>query len=119
MRLVLMGRFALDADDGPVELPLSAQRLVAFLALARRPVARLYIAGHLWEEAGDKRAGASLRSALWRTQQRHPLVLTTPRELELGPQVAVDATQALALARRVADPAVDVPPDLVVALCRT
>ena len=64
--LQLLGGFDLTVDGEPIELPLTAQRLIAFLALRRRPQTRLCIAGNLWPEKNDTRATANLRSTLWR-----------------------------------------------------
>ena len=64
--LQLLGGFDLTVDGEPVELPSTAQRLIAFLALRRRPQTRLCIAGNLWPEKNDTRATANLRSTLWR-----------------------------------------------------
>jgi DNA-binding SARP family transcriptional activator len=68
MRLRLLGGFELTTDDGPVELADSAQHLVSFLALRRRPQTRLCVAGNLWPDRCDDRATANLRSTLWRAR---------------------------------------------------
>jgi DNA-binding SARP family transcriptional activator len=65
--LQLLGGFDLTVDGEPVDLPSTAQRLIAFLALRRRPQTRLCIAGNLWPEKNDTRATANLRSTLWRS----------------------------------------------------
>ena len=119
MRLALMGNFALDLSGRPVPLPMTAQRLVAFLALARKPVSRLYVAGHLWPDASDGRAAASLRSALWRVRRTGDAVRADAYALELDPALAVDVDAALAVARRVEDASTSVVADDVAALCRT
>lgn len=100
--LSLLDAFELRCEDRVVELPLSAQRLLAFVALHERPLLRVYVAGTLWLEANDARASASLRSSLWRLNRPgHRLVEATPTHLRLDPAVGVDLRQALALARRV------------------
>lgn len=101
MRLTLMGNFTLVMAERQVRLPMTAQRLVAFLALARKPVSRLYVAGHLWPDAAEARAAASLRSALWRVRRAGEVVRADAYDLALDPAVAVDVTEARALARRV------------------
>ncbi len=98
--LNLLGAFGLFVNGRAQRLPASAQRLVAFLALQDRPVRRLFVAGSLWTDASEDRAAASLRSALWRTQARGPLIDTTGGELRLTPSVHVDLHRAEALARR-------------------
>lgn len=119
MRLTLMGNFALEEAGRAVPLPMTAQRLVAFLALARKPVSRLYVAGHLWPDASDTRAAASLRSALWRVRRAAEVVRADAYALGLDPAIDVDLEAALALARRVEDPGSTVSAGDVAVLCRT
>ena len=64
--LSLLEGFELRLNGVPIELPLGAQRLIAFLALHNRPLQRGFVAGNLWLESSEERAGANLRSALWR-----------------------------------------------------
>src|SRR4051812_39235822 len=47
-------------------VPEGSKRLVAFVALHRRPVERRHAAGALWPIGDDGRAAGNLRSALWR-----------------------------------------------------
>lgn len=68
IQLRLVGGFALSVDDRPVNLPEGAQRLIAFLALRRRPQTRLCIAGNLWPDKADSRATANLRSTMYRAR---------------------------------------------------
>lgn len=49
-----------------VEMSPSSQRLVGFVAMHDRPVRRTKVSGTLWLDSPEERAGASLRSALWR-----------------------------------------------------
>ena len=65
-RLVLMGALEFQSSGVTVPLPLSAQRVLAFMGLRRGPLSRLYVAGQLWLDSTEERASASLRSALWR-----------------------------------------------------
>lgn len=99
VRLALLDAFELSADDHVVPLPLSAQRLLAFLALHEHPVRRLYVAGVLWTDAREARALANLRSALWRLQAPGCApVEATAGELRLAPRVRVDFREAGRLA---------------------
>ena len=66
LRLGLIGTFALTAGAESIDLPLAAQRLVAFLALQERPVRREHVAGRLWPDVAETRAHAALRTTLWR-----------------------------------------------------
>src|SRR5687768_14813005 len=82
--LYLMGGFELREREVAVELPLASQRVLAFVALQRRQVARSVAAGTLWPESTEARAAANLRSALWRL--RRPgveIVRATPTHLVL------------------------------------
>jgi DNA-binding SARP family transcriptional activator len=103
-RLVLLDGFQVSSDDRTVVLPHGAQRLVAFLAVSRRPLLRAYVAGALWPETADERAHANLRSTLWRLH-RHDMELVTARrnELRLGADVSVDLHDAQLLAGRLLD----------------
>ncbi|MEP6871649.1 MAG: BTAD domain-containing putative transcriptional regulator [Anaerolineaceae bacterium] len=70
--LKLIGGFDLHVDGEPVAVSESSQRLMAYLALVG-PNERRVIASHLWPDKAEDRAGANLRSAIWR--------LTTPDNL--------------------------------------
>jgi DNA-binding SARP family transcriptional activator len=106
--LSLLDAFELRCGDECVSLPVSAQRLLAFVALHERPLQRVYVAGSLWIEASDARAGASLRSSLWRLNRPgHRLVEATSTHLRLAPGVDVDLHRALRLARRILDGTAD------------
>ncbi len=66
----LLQGFAVRGAEGPVNLPVSAQRLVALLALQGRPVQRVFVYGVLWGDTSEAHASACLRTALWRIRQR-------------------------------------------------
>jgi DNA-binding SARP family transcriptional activator len=119
MQLALMGVFGLNVAGTAAVLPLSAQRLLAFLALEHKRLSRLYVAGHLWSDVAEARAAASLRSALWRVRQAGEIVRADERTLELSPGVEVDIDGALARARQISDAAIPLGVDDVQALCRT
>jgi len=93
VRLRLLGGFELAVDGRPQELPPAAARLVAFLALHGRPVLRSYVAGVLWGDRSDERAGACLRSAIWRANTAHPVIRAARTRLALT-GMAVDALEA-------------------------
>lgn len=106
--LSLLNAFELRCDGRLVNLPLSAQRLLAFLALHEYPLQRVYVAGILWIDASDDRAGASLRSSLWRLHRPgHLVVEATSTHLRLAPDVDVDLRRALAVAHRLLDGSAD------------
>jgi DNA-binding SARP family transcriptional activator len=103
VRLTLLGTFELVCDGVRVSLPMSAQRVLAFLALHEHPVLRAYAAGSLWLDASEAHAHASLRSALWRLRRdrsAHGLVDASGEQLRLGAGVDVDLREAEAVARR-------------------
>jgi DNA-binding SARP family transcriptional activator len=101
-RLTLLGTFELECAGVEVRLPMSAQRLVAFVALQEHPVLRAYAAGSLWPDTSEERAHANLRSALWRLHRcGHRLIDATGDQLRLGADVRVDLRETEALARRV------------------
>lgn len=64
--LSLIHDFELWHGDKLVRMSPSSQRLVGFVALHDRPVRRSKVSGTLWLDSPEERAGASLRSALWR-----------------------------------------------------
>jgi DNA-binding SARP family transcriptional activator len=102
VRLGLLHGFQLQCAEGEVDLPLSSQRVLAFLALQLRPQTRSYVAATLWMNLDEQRAGASLRSALWRINRcGHPLVAADARALRLMPDVIVDLRESTRSARQV------------------
>ena len=87
----LVGGFELRRDSVPIDVPLSSQRLLGFLALNERPLPRAYVAAMLWPETPDERAAANLRTALWRLHRPgFELVVVTAGRLSLHPDVRVD-----------------------------
>ncbi len=100
VRLQLLRTFALACDGRRVRLPMSVQRLGAFVAVQNRPVLRVHAAGSLWTNTSERRAAANLRSALWRLKpSQHAILDADPLELRLAPSVSVDLHRAEALAR--------------------
>ncbi len=80
---------------------MSAQRLLAFLALHERPLHRVYVAGTLWIDASEDRAAANLRSSLWRLHQPgYKLVEATNLQLRLAPEIPVDVREMRAVAHK-------------------
>lgn len=103
LRLMLLGGFSLMGGTQEIELPLSAQRLVAFLALRERPISRAYLAGTLWPDCSSERSLADLRMALWRTNHSgSPVVEAAGMRLRLRPEVQVDVRTLIDLGRATA-----------------
>jgi two-component SAPR family response regulator len=90
--LSLLGQFAVHRGDRPVELPPACRRLIALVALKRRPVHRLWVCAMLWPHAQTRRAVASLRSTMWRLRPvgADPLLEVDPQYIVLAPGVSVD-----------------------------
>ena len=81
---------------------MSVQRLLAFLALQRGELKRVFVAGTLWIDFNQEAANANLRTTLWRLKQHsHPLVHTTATHLSLAGDVIVDVHEKAAIAQRV------------------
>jgi DNA-binding SARP family transcriptional activator len=101
-RLVLMDGFLLSSDGAIRRLPVSAQRLVALVALRGRAVSRQRAAFTLWPDTSEARAYGSLRTALFRLRAVCPggSVLERRSEFELSATVGVDVRRAYELAAR-------------------
>ena len=103
-RVSLLGGFDLRFRGEAVSLPMTAQRVLAFLALHDRPMLRLYVAGSLWPETTESRASANLRSALWRLGRPGlGLIDASNAHLALADDVDIDVRSSVALARRLLD----------------
>lgn len=99
LHIKLLDGFRLDCDSGPIHVVPGARRLLALLALRENPVARAVAATTLWPDATERRAGACLRSSLWRlVKLPAPLVVATEDALTLNPDVEVDFRRACAFA---------------------
>lgn len=100
--LCLLGGFVFTVGGDEMELPFSAQRVFAFLALHDRPLHRVYVAGKLWLDAGQERANASLRTAIWRAQRATGhFINATATHVALSPNVEVDTRLLASRAERV------------------
>lgn len=90
--LDLLGGFAVRHGDRTVELPPACQRMLALLALKRRPLHRLWVCAMLWPHTPTRRAVASLRSTMWRLRPAgaDPLLLIDPQYVALSSDVTVD-----------------------------
>jgi DNA-binding SARP family transcriptional activator len=103
--LRMLGRFELSDGDGQVSVPAGSERVLAALAIGDGPLSRVRLAGMLWPHATDRRAQASLRSALLRLPARaRAAVETTSSVLALSDGLQVDFKAARELAHRLVDP---------------
>jgi DNA-binding SARP family transcriptional activator len=102
LRLRLLGAFALERNGRVLDVPRSAQRILAFLALRPYALQRRFVAGSLWLDAPEGRAEANLRSAIWRLRsiRAGPIVLTGQGTLRLDSHVSVDIHLAREQAHR-------------------
>jgi DNA-binding SARP family transcriptional activator len=98
----MLGGFGVYRDHLPVELPPSCRRLVALVALRRRPVHRTWVCSTLWPDAPPRKAAANLRSTLWRLRPpgADGLLDVEPQSIALAPGVSVDWRAAVDLIHR-------------------
>ena len=102
----ILGSFALRVGGERQEaLSLGTKRLLAFLALRDRTVARTAIAGTMWTDTPEPRALMNLRSALSRLEApARQAVVVNSAGLGLADNVAIDFRDSLALAQRLLQP---------------
>jgi DNA-binding SARP family transcriptional activator len=104
VHLRLLGGFELDGAGSPLRVSWATQRTLAFIALARRPIARSYIAGCLWGTSDEAHAHSSLRTALWRLGTIGPAIVASDRQtIALHPSVRVDVQEQELHARSILD----------------
>jgi DNA-binding SARP family transcriptional activator len=91
LRLRLLGGFELQHLSRTVDVPVPGRRVLSMIALHARPLSRPVVAGTLWPDATEARAGSNLRTALWRLGTLPaPLVDVTSATANLAPSVEVD-----------------------------
>ncbi|TCC07873.1 AfsR/SARP family transcriptional regulator [Kribbella soli] len=101
VRLRMLDGFWVVDGQQTLSIPLSARRVVAFVALRGRS-SRAEVAGTLWPEVSDSKAQACLRTALWRLRQLSPRPLITGDEtLRVDESVDVDVNTLIIAIRRV------------------
>lgn len=92
--LRLLETFDLSRGSEPANLPQSAQRVVALLALKRTRVSRSAAASTLWGDAVETSGTAVLRSALYRLRRAAAWsVIGGDGWLQLNPMVSVDVDE--------------------------
>jgi DNA-binding SARP family transcriptional activator len=115
-RLCLLGGFNLIVQDARVDLPIRAQRVLAYLSLVQ-PTQwahhRTGLADRLWGSVSVERSHASLRTALWRIRRADPQLVPASREtVRLDDSVDVDVRRCVAQASRLLTDDEDLqPPD--------
>ena len=99
--LRLLGGFELGRGDTVVDVPHSSQRLLGFLAVQDRALARSFVAATLWPDTTDGKAAANLRTALWRLHRPDlDLIATRGGQLALRPEVWCDVRALREAVRR-------------------
>jgi DNA-binding SARP family transcriptional activator len=107
-RLFLLGGWRLERGGDVQRLPVSAQRLLAFLCLHGRS-SRSRLAATLWPEASERHAYGSLRSIVWRVHRSQPDLLDSQDgHLALVQSVELDVRDLLGAAERFGSG--DIPP---------
>jgi DNA-binding SARP family transcriptional activator len=103
-QLRLLGTFGLWQGRHLVPLPVSCQRLMAYLALSG-VVSRSQAAGALWPDNTQERASSNLRTVLWRLRaHRVPAVLGGGQVIWLDEATSVDCWLFEQWARAVLSP---------------
>ena len=95
LQLKLFGRFAISGPDGPIRLSSSKlSAMLAYLAMAEKPVPRDELATLLWGSHFDEQARQNVRQALVRLRKAigTELLDSTEDAVQLSPKmVACDA----------------------------
>lgn len=101
----LLGGFVFSVGgDALLGISAGSKKLLAFLALRDKVVTRSQVGGTLWPESTEEHAGASLRSAVSRLEDRARRAVTvTGTDLGLAEGVVVDIHHSQSLARRLID----------------
>lgn len=87
----LMGGFFLELGGCRIALPTTAARLVAFLAIHDRTLARSLVAGRLFPDTTDAAATARLRTTMWRLGKIAPgVIAATVSNIGLAPSISSD-----------------------------
>src|SRR5262245_58976486 len=103
-KINLLDQFSLQVAGTSIELPIHAQRVLAYLCIGHRhhrACSRSMLAERLWSHVPTDRSHASLRTALWRIRQadRH-LVHTFRDTIRLSDQLQVEVHECLGQAER-------------------
>lgn len=95
----MIGRFRVQCDNHPIDLPPSCQRVIALAALAGEPVQRTWACSQLWPDIPARRASDRLRTTLWRLRPlgADDLFSVDAQSFSLAPDVHVDWRRAVEL----------------------
>ena len=101
IELCVLEHFDLQVDGHSIELSPGSQRLLVFLALRDRAIARIALAGTMWPDVSEGRAGDSLRSAIARLEEpARAAIRMSSTGLRLVETASIDLRDAQALAHR-------------------
>ena len=99
--MTVLEAFDLKVDGVSVDLAPGSQRLLVFLALRERAITRIALAGTMWPDVSEGRAGDSLRSAIARLEPpARAAIRMSSTGLRLSDPVTIDLRDAQALAHR-------------------
>jgi DNA-binding SARP family transcriptional activator/DNA-binding HxlR family transcriptional regulator len=97
----VLDTFDLRVDGVSAELSPGSQRLLVFLALRDRAIARIALAGTMWPDVSDGHAGDSLRSAISRLEPpARAAIRSSSTGLRLAEGVTIDLHEMQGLAQR-------------------
>jgi DNA-binding SARP family transcriptional activator len=104
----VLGGFEFRARGLRLRLPVTAQRVLGFLAVAGRGQRRDVVAGRLWSLTSQSRAQANLRTALWQVRQADQEVVGSARDsIWLEEHVEVDYQTMTDQAKRLLSGGID------------
>lgn len=104
-KLSLLGGFEISCAGAVLTLPLSSERVVAFIALHEPWTTRLRVAATLWPDATEAHSCANLRTSLWRLRRLGDgLLNASGYRLSLARGASVDVRCMTSAARRILDP---------------
>jgi DNA-binding SARP family transcriptional activator len=93
-RLLLLGGFSAVTPEQTLGVGTSGSRVLAYLGLHRKPIARRWLAVKLWPDRAPNRASANLRSTIWRMPaQGQKLIENRGGFLSLREDIAVDVAE--------------------------
>ena len=101
IEMSVLGTFDFRVDGVSAVLSPGSQRLLVFLVLRDRAIARIALAGTMWPDVSEGRAGDSLRSAIARLEApARAAIRSSSTGLRLAEGVVIDLHEAQALAHR-------------------
>lgn len=101
IEMSVLETFSLRVDGVPAELSPGSQRLLVFLVLRDRAIARIALAGTMWPDVSEGHAGDSLRSAIARLEApARAAIRSSSTGLRIAEGIVIDLHDAQALAHR-------------------